>query len=138
MLSSWPLWLATTMLAVSETTPPVESRTFRDTPPMRTRRESWPAGVSVGGGVVVGVGVGEAVGVGVGVGVRATVTVGLGVGEPTETGTELENSDVLPDWSVAVVVTVDALNDSSTVSTLISALPLMSVVTDLDPINVAP
>ena len=66
--------------------------------------------VAVGVGVCVAVGVGVAVAVGlgvpVGVGLGVPVPVGVGVGlAPAEvTGTQAENSDVLPPGSVAVAV----------------------------------
>ena len=55
-------------------------------------------------GVPVGVGLGVPVGVGLGVPVGVGLGVPVGVGPPEFTGTQAENSDVLPAGSVAVAV----------------------------------
>src|SRR5216684_3275787 len=63
-----------------------------------------PVGVLVGVGVAVPVLVGVGVGVGVLVGVWVGTVVGVAVGAPA-TVTQAENSEVLPEGSVAVAVT---------------------------------
>jgi len=63
-----------------------------------------PVGVALGVPVAVALGVPVEVGLGVPVGVGLGVPVGVGLGVPRITGTQRENSDVLPVESVAVAV----------------------------------
>jgi len=97
-----------------------------------------PVGVGLGVpvGVALGVPVGLALGVPVGVGLGVPVGVGLGV--PRITGTQRENSDVLPVESVAVAVITWPGWTFSPKVTLNGAVQLLSVITSVEPIKVSP
>ena len=102
-----------------------------------------PGGVGVD--VAVELGVADAVGLGVPLGVCVAagvghpgVVLGVGVGPTGFTGTQAENSDVLPLGSVAVAVITWPEGTLTRKVTDIGAVQLPSVVTSVEPMKVSP